>query len=292
MDQISPPFVRLGPRVPATPLVLSVPHAGREYPPALLAISRLPAEALAGLEDRFVDRLVGEIPRLGVVTFVARRARAWIDLNRDERELDPVMVVAPPPADRLIASAKLRAGLGLIPRRIPGVGDIWRRRLTDAEVEARLASVHRPWHTAIAQALEAARARFGVAFLIDLHSMPPLAGQAAGRPGARIVLGDRYGLSCAPRLAEAVARVAVDAAVPLAHNAPYAGGYTLERQARPAVGVHALQIEVDRSLYLAGDLRTPGSGLDATKALIDRMARAALVALDELKPGEQCLAAE
>ena len=168
------PFDRLGPASPTTPLVVSVPHAGRDYPPALLANSLLPEPVLARLEDRFADRLVAGAAALGATVFIARRARAWIDLNRDERELDAAMIVPPPRPDRLIASVKVRGGLGLIPRRIGGSGEILRQRLRPADVEARISSDHRPWHATIAEALAAARARFGIALLLDLHSMPPI----------------------------------------------------------------------------------------------------------------------
>ncbi|WP_156679575.1 N-formylglutamate amidohydrolase [Sphingomonas profundi] len=281
------PFARVGLAVPATPLVFSVPHAGRHYPPDLIAASLLPVEALAALEDRHADLLAEGLPALGATGFVARHARAWIDLNRDERELDPAMLAAPPRPGRLVSSAKVRGGLGLIPRRILGAGDIWSQRLADADVDARIAGDHRPWHAAIAAALHAARARFGVALLIDLHSMPPL---SVG--GARIVIGDRHGRSSAPHLVDRLRTVVEAAGRPVALNLPYAGGHTVERHGRPRAGIHAIQVEIDRSLYLAPDLRTPGEGLPATRALVCRMAQAMLHALAEGQPAEAALAAE
>ncbi len=268
---IPAPFVRLGPPEPACPLIVSVPHAGRCYPSALLARSALPVETLAALEDRHVDALAEGLPAMGITTFVATRARAWIDLNRDEREVDPAMVSPPPRAATLIASAKMRGGLGLIPRRVAGAGDILWHRLPAEEVAARIESDHRPWHGAIADALKQAHARFGIALLLDLHSMPPLAAEA-GRMAARLVIGDRHGRSSDARFVTRL--LAAAQALPVARNVPYAGGYTLERHGRPAVGIHALQLEVDRTLYLAPDLRALGGGVEAMRQLVQTLVSA------------------
>ncbi len=277
-DDMPRPCARFAATPPATPLVVSIPHAGRDYAPALLTASLLPVETLAALEDRHADRLADGLAALGVTVFIARRPRAWIDLNRDERELDPVMLATPPRPGRLLVSPKVRGGLGLVPRRIAGAGEIWRRKLTDAEVEARLADDHRPWHDAIASALSAARARFGVALLLDLHSMPPL----SPRPGEitpRLVIGDRHGRSAGQGFVDRLHAIAATAGHPVARNQPYAGGHTLDRHGRPSAGIHAIQLEVDRSLYLAPDLRRVGPGLPATTALIGHMAKGLLAAL-------------
>ena len=291
-DEDAGPFTRFGPKAPLSPLIVSVPHAGRDYPTELIAASLLPVDRLAALEDRLVDRLVGDLPALGIGGLIARRPRAWIDLNRDEREVDPAMITPAPRSGRFHSSAKVRGGLGLIPRRIAGVGDIWTRQLSEDELERRLAVDHRPWHDAIAQALAAARARFGVALLIDLHSMPPLARRGLGEPPARIVLGDRHGRSCGRRFIDELRAVAAAEGIAVALNDPYAGGHTLERHARPAADIHAVQIEIDRSLYLAPDLRAPGAGMAATTALVARLAAAALAVLEEARAGPATLAAE
>ncbi len=288
LDDSAAGFVRLGPTVPTTPLVISVPHAGRFYPDALRAAARLSVETLEALEDRFADRLVSALPPLDATIFIARRARAWIDLNRDERELDPAMIVSPPPADRLIASAKIRGGLGLIPRRVVDAGDIWRRRLTLKEIEERIASDHRPWHQAISAALEAAHARFGVAMLIDLHTMPPILSRTKP-PG--IVLGDRHGRSCAGHLVERLRLIAAADGHVVSRNAPYAGGHTLDRHGRADANIHAVQIEIDRTLYLAPDMRAPGPGLGRITELVARFAWGMLEELTA-RPDQGLLAAE
>ncbi len=273
-----PPFVRLGPELPASPVILSVPHAGRDYPAALLASARLSRIQLESLEDRFADRLVDTAVANGATALVARRARAWIDLNRDEREIDSAMVEGPAPLDCL-STARMRGGLGLIPRRIGGAGEIYRARLDARDVAARVAGDHRAWHAALAALLAAAQARFGIAVLLDVHSMPPAA--------SGIVLGDRHGRSADARFVAAVEHEAKAAGLPLARNTPYAGGYITERHGNPAAGRHAIQLEVDRSLYLVAGLRAPAPGL----AHLARFVAAAVRALErEAQPA--MLAAE
>ena len=271
-DEQGGSFSRFGPPVPASPLIVSVPHAGQVYPAALLAASALRADALAALEDRLADRLAADLPGLGATLFVARHARAWIDLNRDEREIDPAMIAPTPRPGRLLVTARVRGGLGLVPRRIAGMGDIYRRRLSEAEVRARIVGDHAPWHEAIAGALAAAHARFGIACLLDLHSMPPLPGDPNGEPPPRIVIGDRNGQSCSGPIADRLRSLASEGCRHVALNRPYAGAYTLERHGRPAAGIHAVQVEIDRSLYLSAGLRSPGDGLAATQALVTKMA--------------------
>ena len=256
-------FERLGSEAPASPVVVSVPHAGRDYPPALLAALRVPAVALLALEDRHVDAVARAAA--GVCTsFVALRPRAWIDLNRDEDERDPR--VDEGAIGRPVRSAKVRGGLGLVPRRGANATELWRRRFGEREIDARIVEDHRPYHAALAQALARARARWGVAVLLDLHSMPTL-----GPGRARIVIGDRFGRSAAPRFVARVEATAIAAGHPVARNTPYAGGHILDRHGAPAGGVHAVQVELDRTLYLDAALDQPGPGLAATAAMVAQM---------------------
>jgi N-formylglutamate amidohydrolase len=282
-----PPFVRIGPDRPSSPVVLSVPHAGRSYSPQLLAASRLSLETLEALEDRLVDRLVWRAVADGATAIVARTPRAEIDLNRDEREIDPVLVSPMPSADSVLASARARGGLGLIPARIPGAGSIWLKPMSADELKRRIDRVHRPYHQAIASALEETRARFGIAILLDCHSMPP---RQSGSPGeAAVVFGDRHGTTMASELVEAAVAAARSAGFTTSRNAPYAGGYITTRHGRPDQGVHALQIEIDRSTYLDAHLRSAGPGFDEAAALIADVA-SALAARASEPP--QVLAAE
>jgi N-formylglutamate amidohydrolase len=271
-------FSVIGPRHPASPVVIAVPHAGRDYPPALRAIARVGVERLAALEDRFADMLCSDAARDGAAIVVANRARAWIDLNRDPREIDPAMISPPPDPAWLVQSAKLRAGLGLLPRRLGSIGELWTRRLSPDDVAERLSDLHEPYHAAIADRLRRARAAFGHALLIDCHSMPPL-GADRGRAPAQIVLGDRFGASADPGLTDLAGRIVIASGLRVARNAPYAGGYTLDRHGAPRRGIHALQVEYDRGLYLAGSPGEIHDGIDRCRALLADLAAALAGAL-------------
>lgn len=286
-SQDAPSFRQLGPARLLSPVILAVPHAGREYPANLLAASRLSREKLEALEDRHADMLVTGAVAAGVTALVATRARAWIDLNRDEREIDPGMLESPPLLP-LLTSAKVRGGIGLVPRRIADGGDIWRRRFSQREIDRRILRDHRPWHQAIAALLAEARARFGCAVLIDCHSMPSLPRQSPLLP-PQIVVGDRFGRSAADRFADRLSAVAEAAGLKVARNAPYSGGHTLDRHGRPDQAIHALQIEIDRALYLASDLRTPIPDADG---VIDLVVRIVAALADEATSFPQALAAE
>ncbi len=259
------PFDRLGPARPAGPVVIAVPHAGRHYPAALLetAVSRT---ALESIEDRLADMLVTQAVATGVTAFVGRHARGFIDLNRDPREIAPATIDGPLP-ERLIDSDKVRGGLGLIPHRTIG-GALLRHPLPLAEIDARIAAVHAPYHAAIAAALDLARRDHGVAILIDCHSMPPLSRPPAGGAPARIVIGDQFGQSAGATIVDRIEAVVRAHSLAVARNSPYSGGYTLDRHGRPAERRHAVQIEFDRSLYLDARLRLPGPGLGAMQALL------------------------
>ncbi len=259
----APPFHRIGPERPASPVVLSVPHAGRGYSAGLLRAARVPLNVLEQLEDRLVDRLVWRALGTGATAIVAQAPRAEIDLNRDERELDPAMVAPAPPSGTLLATVRTRGGLGLVPARLAGTGALWRGRMSRDELKRRVETIHRPYHAALATALAAARARFGVAVLLDCHSMPP---REPGKPG--IVFGDRHGVTTDPAILAAATGAARAVGFVTGVNDPYAGGHVIERHGQPQSRVHALQIEVDRSLYLDATLREPGAGFDGVARLL------------------------
>ena len=276
------PFERLGDAAPASPLVLSVPHAGRDYPPALLEALRVPAGALVALEDRHIDAVARAAAGVRT-TFIAIRPRAWIDLNRAEDERDPR--VDEGAIGRPVRSAKVRGGLGLVPRRAANATELWRRRFGDQDIVRRIQADHRPYHAALASALAAARDRFGVAVLVDLHSMPSL---GAGQP--RVVIGDRFGRSAGSSFVARVEAAAIARGHAVSRNTPYAGAHILDRHGTPARGIHAIQVELDRTLYLDAALDRPGKGLAAAAALVERM----LTALEDEAVGsaDWSLAAE
>ncbi len=267
------PFVRLGPSKPGQPLLVSVPHAGRDYPPGFALLSRLPVARLKPLEDRFADLLVENAVSAGHAALVARMPRAWIDLNRDEREFDPGLVstngkIVP------LASAKVRGGLGIVPRRVMRGGDIWRGELSADAFEERLVHVHRPWHATIGAQLEALLGQFGIAILIDLHSMPPIPTTQGAPASPQIVIGDLFGRSARGQFSRLALAIAERHGFRVALNAPYAGGHILERHGRPGRGIHALQIEIDRSLYLDSQFDQPGTGLQRCRVFVADLADA------------------
>lgn len=278
-------FDRFEPATPKSPVVVSVPHAGRNYPAELQAALRVPLDALLVLEDRHVDQLARAASG-DEALFIQRTARAWIDLNRTEQERDPKLDDGADPTRQPAQSAKLRSGLGLIPRQIARHGDIWRRRLSDAEVVARIEADHRPYHAALSRALAAARERFGVAVLIDVHSMPPL-----GPVGdvAQIIFGDRFGKAAGTRFVDRLMAETDASGIAHALNTPYSGGHILASHGRPHADIHAIQIEFDRRLYLDKALVEPGAGMMATARLLRRMIDAVA---DEALSGSLATAAE
>lgn len=238
----APPFAIHGPMPPARPTIVAVPHAGRDYPEALLAAARVQRAVLERLEDRHVDALAVDAIAAGTTVIVAQLARAYIDLNRSEEDWDGALVAdAEPPAS---IAKRVHGGLGIVPRRLHPVGELWRRRMTHAELAERIDTVHRPYHVAIAAALTAARRGFGHAVLLDLHSMPP---QPGGTP--QFVIGDRHGSSASHELVDRLLATADGHGLSVARNIPYAGAYGVERHGRPAAGQEAVQIEFDRGLY-------------------------------------------
>lgn len=257
------------------PILLAVPHAGRAYPPEFATLMRSPAAAGLRLEDRFVDLLAQQIARETAASlFVAHAPRAMIDLNRAPDDVDWDMIAdAHAPRPRLTAGRRARSGLGLVPRRLPGMGEIWRHRITQAELTARIEQVHRPYHAAVAHALEGLRDRWGAALLVDLHSMPPLGSKRGSDAAPDFVIGDRFGASCDPMLSALALDHFATAGYRVAHNRPYAGGYALDRHAAPTRGLHGMQIEVCRSTYLDASLDGPGPGMTAVAKVIADLVR-------------------
>ncbi len=234
-----------------SPLVLASPHSGTHVPRAALAFTRVPAPLLRRLEDAHVGRLLA--PASAHAPLVeATHARAVIDLNRAETDIDPATVegAAPRPL-----SDRTRAGFGLFPRIAAPGQPLLARPLPAAEAARRIATLHRPWHAALAEGLAAARRRHGIALLLDMHSMPPI-----GFDGPDIVIGDRHGATAAPRLVAALEAAFRARGFAVARNQPYAGGHTLERHAAPARGIHAIQLELSRHLYMNPDTLVPHAG--------------------------------
>ena len=266
MPPPSVPPAAIAVRRPAVraPVIVSVPHAGRVYPPEILAAARVAKADLERLEDGWCDRIAAKACDAGATVVEALWARAVADCNRGEGQMAPSEVA---PALRPLFAApgrKERAGLGVVPTRLADCGPLWSRPIDEAALRWRLDGLHRPYHAILGAELAAAQARFGQAVLIDLHSMPSI---LPGQPGhgARIVVGDRFGATSASWLVEGVIECAERLDVPVSRNRPYAGGHILRAHGRPERGVHAVQIEIDRRLYLGPD-RSPDAGRIAAMA--------------------------
>lgn len=270
------PFTVYNAETIAAPVLLSVPHAGRDYASELVGNLRVPAAELLRLEDRYADRLVQPAIAASFAAIVAHSPRAWIDLNRAEDDVDVQMLGGEGRPLSANPSAKTRGGLGLVPRRLQSCGELWRRPWSGDDVQRRLSTVHRPFHEAVSRLLAAMRERFGIAILLDVHSMPPIPPRAmAGDDIARmpqIVVGDRFGRSAASIYAELVLAHVRGQQLDGALNNPYPGDFILARHGHPQRGVHALQLEIDRSLYLDSALRDPGQGLSRTARLVHGIA--------------------
>ncbi|MHA6333279.1 N-formylglutamate amidohydrolase [Qipengyuania sp. CAU 1752] len=238
---------------PEIPVLIAAPHGGRRYPASLVERMRESEFAMLRLEDRLIDELATSIAQeTGAPLIVAHAPRAMLDLNRADDDMDWSMVADGPvgSANHSRANRRAKSGLGLIPRRLNGLGEIWRQRHNQAEVDERIALIHEPYHAEITRSLTTIRRRWGAALLLDLHSMPPLRKRHPDEQPADFVIGDRFGASSDGMLSATALRYFARSDRRAAHNRPYAGGYVLDRHGRPALGIHAMQLEVCRSLYL------------------------------------------
>jgi N-formylglutamate amidohydrolase len=246
------------------PVLLSVPHSGRDYPEWLVALASAGKASLTVLEDPWVDRLVWRALQRGCGAVIARAPRAAIDCNRAEDEVDPSIVEG---ARRGRVSARARGGLGIVPTRTQQHGYLWRRAISPKHLDERLAQAHRPYHSAIEAQLALLVERFGCALLLDCHSMPPPPDGVAP-----IVFGDCRGRTADGWISAEAMAIARRSGFEAGLNDPFAGGHVIERHAQPGRGVHALQLEIDRRCYLDGKLTKPGRGFDQVAALIETLA--------------------
>lgn len=265
----------------AAPVVLASPHSGPHLPDDFVRASRLPVRELRRADDTHVADLLAPAVALGVPLVAATHGRAWLDLNRAPTEIDPALVRGLP-ADAWASSPKVRQGLGVVPRALTPGRDILSRPMPWSEVKSRLDDVHAPYHAAVAELLARARAANGVALLLDCHSMP-------APPGVQppdVVLGDRHGTSAAGWITAAAAAWLEGRGWRVALNDPYAGGWTAERHGHPHAGIHALQVEVRRDLYMNPDTAEPHDGFaqvaglfaGLTAHLLGKLAPAAMAA--------------
>jgi len=254
-------FEVIRPDGPVGPVVFSSPHSGCVYPAAFLAAAQLDALTLRRSEDAYVDELFGAAPQLGAILMRAHFPRAYMDVNREPYELDPRMFDGRLPAFANTRSLRVAGGLGTIARVVGDAKEIYGRRLSVEEGLARIESLYKPWHGALRGLMQEAWRLNGSAVLVDCHSMPSNAGRA-DRIKADFVLGDRYGASCDPVFMETAESRLRGLGYAVARNKPYAGGFITEHYGDPSAGWHALQIEINRALYLDEATLERGPGFE------------------------------
>lgn len=262
------PFFLYEPQALGSAVVFSSPHSGREYPDSFIQRSRLSAHALRASEDAFIDRLFREVTGFGAPLIAAKAPRAFVDLNRGPGELDPAVIEGVSAAG---LNPRVAAGLGVIPRIVAEGRAIYDGKISLEEANARIGRFHAPYHNMLDSLMNRAFEQFGQAVLIDCHSMPrdalrSVPGVKGGRP--EIVLGDRFGSSASRVVMEAVIAAFESAGFRVAVNTPFAGGYITQRYGRPSRNFHAVQVEIDRGLYLDHALMRPGEGYPAFQATL------------------------
>lgn len=243
-------FILSEPSQWTSPAVFSSPHSGDRYPAEFLATTELDPMSIRSSEDAFVDRLFASAPDHGAPLLAATLPRAYVDLNRAADELDPALIVG---AQRRGANPRVSAGLGVIPRVVSEGRQIRSGKIPLREAFRRLRHGYHPYHAQLDALLTRQRQQFGMALLFDCHSMPHDALNAAPQVRGRrpdVILGDRFGAACGRWLIDGTAELFTSQGFVVARNAPFAGGFITQQYGRPARGVHALQIEIDRALYM------------------------------------------
>lgn len=282
------PFRLTMPEQRLTGVVFASPHSGRDYPVGFLRASILDERTIRSSEDAFVDMLLEGVTAQGAPLLAATAPRAWLDLNRAADELDPALIED----IRLAAhNPRIASGLGVIPRVVAGGRAIYRGKISRAEAESRIDRFWRPYHDCLRGLMDTARAGFGEAVLIDVHSMPHEAMDSIGGSGLRrpdIVLGDRFGTSAAGHVMERVEAAFARAGLRTMRNTPFAGAYIAQTYGRPSRGFHAIQVEIDRALYMnEREIRPNGNFLSFRRTL-----QSVLAEIASIGRGEMPLAAE
>jgi N-formylglutamate amidohydrolase len=281
--ELAPPFEVARPLALKMPFVFNSPHSGRVYPRAFLAASRLDSLTLRRSEDAYVEELFGFVAEMGAPLLYAHFPRAYLDVNREPYELDPALFRDGLPHYANTQSVRVVGGLGTIARIVSESDEIYREPLTVGAALERINRLYTPYHETLRTLLKEAEAEFGLAVLIDCHSMPsnPMADQGGGRPD--FVLGDRYGASCNGELTRLATAQLKSMGYVVALNKPYAGGYITEHYGRPQQGRHALQVEINRALYMDETSFAKSAGFERLKRDLEQVAKALAACVVGLK---------
>ena len=270
-----PAFETIRPRQINSPVVFNSAHSGRDYPARFLEMTRLDTLTIRHSEDAYVDELFRRAPHMGAPLLRAHFPRAYLDVNREPYELDPAMFFEPLTSNINTGSPRVAAGLGTIARIVAENKPIYRDGLSLEDAKMRIEGIYRPYHETLQKLLTQSLNRFGVAILIDCHSMPHL-GRSSDKLPPEIVLGDRYGTTCAPVLIDLAEAIFAGAGLRVARNRPYAGGFTTRTYGQPKFGVHALQIEVGRHLYMDEATLRRNNNFGAVVEVVNRFIKSVL----------------
>jgi N-formylglutamate deformylase len=284
-DEFDPPFEIHEPSEWRGPVVFNSPHSGSVYPRQFLAASRLDLGTLRRSEDSFVDELILGVVRRGLPVMRAHFPRCYIDVNREPYELDPRMFDGRLPSFANTRSMRVAGGLGTVARVVGDAQEIYDQRIPVDDAIRRIEVLYKPYHRALRRLFTRVHRDFGTAVLIDCHSMPSTAGARDERPRADIVLGDRYGTSCVAAVAEAIEAVLRKQGYLVSRNKPYAGGFITEHYGNPAVGLHALQLEINRALYMDERRYQRSASFATVAADLEELAdEVAAIPIQELRP--------
>ncbi len=269
------------PKEQTVPFVFNSPHSGRYYPPDFLASTCLDRNEIRRSEDLLVDRLFAPVVRLGAPLMSAVYPRAYLDVNREPYELDPKMFAGRLPSFANIRSLRVAGGLGTIPRVVSDTSNIYKGPLPVEEALGRIERIYRPYHDTLRRLLAQTHVAFGMSVLIDCHSMPSNIRGGPSRVRPDFVLGDRFGTSCMPELTDRAATTLNALGYTVCRNKPYAGGFITEHYGRPARGLHALQIEVNRALYMDEYDLEPHNGFERLTSDLAALAASLLRLLED-----------
>ena len=284
-DELDQPFEILEPEDLRGPVVFNSPHSGRIYPHTFLAASRLDLATLRRSEDSFVDDLVLGVVQRGHPLMRAHFPRCYVDVNREPYELDPRMFEGRLPSFANTRSMRVAGGLGTVARVVGDAQEIYGRQIPVDDAIRRIETLYKPYHRALRRLVTRIHRSFGTAVLIDCHSMPSNAGTRDERPRPDVVLGDRYGTSCAPILTDVIEQTLHERGYTVNRNKPYAGGFITEHYGNPAVGLHAIQLEFNRSLYMDERRYTKLAAFEFLAADLELIAdRLAGIEVNELRP--------
>jgi N-formylglutamate deformylase len=284
-DELDPPFEILQPQHWRGPIVFNSPHSGSVYPRAFLAYAQLDLGTLRRSEDSFVDELFAGVVGCGFPLMRAHFPRCYVDVNREPYELDPRMFEGRLPSFANTRSMRVAGGLGTVARVVGDAHEIYDQRIPVDDALQRIEGLYKPYHRALRRLITGLHRDFGAAVLIDCHSMPSVAGNKDDRPRADFVLGDRYGTSCVPVIAETIDATLAGFGYTVSRNKPYAGGFITEHYGNPSVGVHAIQLEVNRALYMDERRYEQSESFGRLAAHLVALAdRVAEIPLEEMRP--------